>query len=162
MARKRRKPGRTGGGVHTTQRTSKALTRSRKAASATPKAAAKRTAEAPKRAPRPASTAAAIRQRPPGRPHQIEGFFADARHVPDALAEQLGESVVLGATSGEDSEEQYERERPEEEGGPFLETSGRTEFAYGVDESNPEDAEPAPWPAVSAGQPPPHRPGGPR
>jgi hypothetical protein len=91
-----------------------------------------------------------------------EAFFADARHVPDALAEELGEGVVLGMTSGEDPEEYFERERPEEEGGPFLETSARTEFAHDVDESNPEDAEVAPWPSVSPGQPPPHRPGGPR
>jgi len=103
-----------------------------------------------------------VRQRPPGRPEQRPAFFADARHATDALAEELGESFVLNATCGEDPEEFYEREREEEEGGPFLETSGRTEFAYGVDESNPEDAEPAPWPSVSVGEPPPHRPGGPR
>jgi hypothetical protein len=102
------------------------------------------------------------REKPPGRPEQREAFFPDARHATDALAEELGEGFVLSATSGEDPEEYYERERDEEEGGPFLETSGHTEFAYGVDESNPEDAEPAPWPAVSPGQPPPHRPGGPR
>ena len=111
------------------------------------------------RAPRPEPGA---REKPPGRPEQRQAFFADARHATDALAEELGEGFVLSATSGEDPEEYYEREREEEEGGPFLETSARTEFAYGVDESNPEDAEPAPWPAVSPGQPPPHRPGGPR
>ncbi|MGO8970658.1 MAG: hypothetical protein ACLQDQ_13950 [Myxococcaceae bacterium] len=103
-----------------------------------------------------------LRQKPPGRPEQTRAFFEDARHANDELAEELGESFVLSATSGEDPEEHYQSERPEEEGGPFLETSGHTEFAYGVDESNPEDAEPAPWPAVSPGQPPPHRSGGPR
>jgi hypothetical protein len=103
-----------------------------------------------------------LRKKPPGRPEQRPAFFADARHATDALAEELGEGFVLNVTSGEDTEEFYEREREEEEGGPFLETSARTEFAYGVDDSNPEDAEPAPWPAVSPGQPPPHRPGGPR
>jgi hypothetical protein len=103
-----------------------------------------------------------VREKPPGRPEQTPAFFADARHATDSLAEELGESFVLSATAGEDSEEFYEREVPEEEGGPFLETSARTEFAYGIDESNPEDAEPAPWPAVSPGQPPPHRSGGPR
>ncbi len=103
-----------------------------------------------------------LRQKHPGRPEQTQAFFLDARHATDELAEELGESFVLSATSGEDPEEHYESERPEEEGGPFLETSGHTEFAHGVDESNPEDAEPAPWPAVSPGQPPPHRSGGPR
>jgi len=111
---------------------------------------------------RPKEAEVGARERPPGRPEQRMAFFADARHATDALAEELGESFVLSATSGEDSEEYYERERPEEEGGPFLETSAHTEFAYGTDESNPEDAEPAPWPAVSPGQPPPHRSGGPR
>jgi hypothetical protein len=111
---------------------------------------------------RPKSADVGAREKPPGRPEQRRAFFSDARHTTDALAEELGESFVLSATSGEDSEEYFERERPEEEGGPFLETTARTEFAYGTDESNPEDAEPAPWPAVSPGQPPPHRSGGPR
>jgi hypothetical protein len=125
------------------------------ASSSGPSSAKKKAA----RAPRPEPGA---REKPPGRPEQRQAFFADARHATDALAEELGEGFVLSATSGEDPEEYYEREREEEEGGPFLETSAHTEFAYGVDESNPEDAEPAPWPAVSPGQPPPHRPGGPR
>jgi len=96
---------------------------------------------------------------PPGR---RRAFIAEARDATDELAEELGESFVLSATSGEDPEEHYERERPEEEGGPFLETSGKTEFAYGVDESNPEDAEPAPWPTVSLQGRRAYRPGGPR
>jgi hypothetical protein len=102
------------------------------------------------------------RQAHPGRPEQTEAFFTDARHATDPLAEELGESFVLSATSGEDPEEHYDRELPEEDGGPYLETSGRTEFGYGVDESNPEDAEPAPWPSVSPQPPRPYRPGGPR
>jgi hypothetical protein len=106
------------------------------------------------------------RERPGRRPEpeqtRSRAFIAEARDATDALAEELGESFVLSATSGEDSEEHYERERPEEEGGPFLETSGKTEFAYGVDESNPEDAEPAPWPTVSLQGRRAYRPGGPR
>lgn len=159
MATKRSKPKRAGVPVRRARRPKKVATRKHTLASANPGASAARKSVTPKPVP---AAAAPIRQRPPGRPPQTEAFFTDARHVPDALAEELGESFVLGVTSGEDSEEHYERELPEEEGGPFLETSGRTEFAYGVDESNPEDAEPAPWPAVSPGQPPPHRPGGPR
>ena len=31
-------------------------------------------------------------------------------------------------------------------GGPFVETSGSTEFAYGSDPSNPQDAEPSAFP----------------
>jgi hypothetical protein len=130
---------------------------------AAPRAAAARK-PAPKTA-KPAPTKGRVvgaRERPPSRPEQRPAFIADARRASDELAEELGEGFVLGVTSGEDTEELYERERPEEEGGPFVETSGKTEFAYGTDESNPEDAEPAPWPAVSPGQPPPHKSGGPR
>ena len=135
-------------------------------ASRKPARSGKRTASASPRRPTSAKSfsapEASPREKPPGRPEQRKAFFADARHATDALAEELGEGFVLNVTSGEDTEEYYEREREEEEGGPFLETSARTELAYGVDESNPEDAEPAPWPAVSPGQPPPHRSGGPR
>ncbi|HXX30718.1 MAG TPA: hypothetical protein VEJ89_08370 [Myxococcaceae bacterium] len=95
-------------------------------------------------------------------PERSRAFITSPRFATDELAEELGESFVLSATSGEDPEEHYERERPEEDGGPFLETSGRTEFAYGVDESNPEDAEPAPWPTVSLQGRRAYRPGGPR
>jgi hypothetical protein len=105
-------------------------------------------AATPERRPLPGVTPAAAQERP-GRVNRESAFFTDARHATDELAEELGESFVLSATSGEDPEEHFQRERPEEEGGPFLETSGRTEFAYGVDESNPEDAEKAPWPTVS-------------
>jgi hypothetical protein len=161
MASKKRKPVAASKKARPTPRRKTALKRQSKAghraASARGPAAAKKRKPVPVVRPEPGA-----REKPPGRPEQRQAFFADARHATDALAEELGEGFVLNATSGEDTEEYYEREREEEEGGPFLETSARTEFAYGVDESNPEDAEPAPWPAVSPGQPPPHRPGGPR
>ena len=51
-----------------------------------------------------------------------------------ALAEQFGETVVATATSGEDTgEDDRDRVLTEENGGPFVETSGRIEFAYGID-----------------------------
>ena len=68
----------------------------------------------------------------------------------DDLAEGLGEEFVEGVTSGEDVAEDVRDEvLPEEEGGPFVITSARTEFAYDTDESNPSDAEPAALPTVS-------------
>ena len=77
-------------------------------------------------------------------------FGPDAAHSHDDLAEELGEGYVLSATSGGDGgSELAEEEVPEEEGGPFVETSGRIEFAHGVDESNPIGTEPAPLPTVS-------------
>lgn len=65
----------------------------------------------------------------------------------DGFAEQLGREVVDQATTGEDEMEDVEnRVEEEESGGPFVVTTGRTEFAYGPDESNPEDAEVEPFP----------------
>jgi hypothetical protein len=47
-----------------------------------------------------------------------------------ALAEQFGETAIATATSGEDA---GDRVITEENGGPFVETTGNTEFAYGID-----------------------------
>lgn len=68
----------------------------------------------------------------------------------DSVAEELGEGFVLSVTSGGQAvEEIRDEELPEEEGGPFVETSAWTEFARGTDASNPADAEPADLPTVS-------------
>ncbi|HEY4882055.1 MAG TPA: hypothetical protein VII08_00330 [Myxococcales bacterium] len=67
----------------------------------------------------------------------------------DDLAEELGEEFVQSATSGEQAAQDIrDEEVPEESGGPFVETSGRSEFAYGTDASNPKDAERAPFPTT--------------
>ena len=51
-----------------------------------------------------------------------------------ALAEQFGETAVATAISGEDTgEDDRDRVITEENGGPFVETTGNTEFAYGID-----------------------------
>jgi hypothetical protein len=52
------------------------------------------------------------------------------------------------STDGTTAEDSRDQEVPEESGGPFVETSGRREFAYGTDASNPKDAEPAPFPTT--------------
>jgi len=70
----------------------------------------------------------------------------------DDLAETLAEEFVHSATSGEEqTEEALDQMVPEEIGGPFIETSASEEFADGVDESNPADAEPEPLPRVVGG-----------
>src|SRR5262249_34006611 len=93
-------------------------------------------------APREAHPAGAFSERP---------LYGSGRNgVRDDLAEELGEAFVRSATSGEDGGiELTEEEGPEEEGGPFLETSGRGEVAHDLDESNPVHAEPQPLPCVS-------------
>ena len=59
----------------------------------------------------------------------------------DDLAEELGEESVEAATSGQTpAEENLNEEVPEETGGPFVETSGRTVYGYGTDpRSRPDD-----------------------
>jgi len=75
-------------------------------------------------------------------------FFRGA-HSNDDLAEQLGEDFVAAATSGRDvGQERLDQEVPEEEGGPFVETTGKVEFARGTDASNPRSAEREPFPTT--------------
>jgi hypothetical protein len=71
----------------------------------------------------------------------------------DDLAESLAEDYLQGATSGGEpvAEEQNDEVVPEELGGPFVETSAREEFADGIDESNPADAERAALPLTGPG-----------
>ena len=72
--------------------------------------------------------------------------------APDDLAELLAEDFVMGATSGNDADnDEHEEVVPEELGGPFVETAASDEFAGGTDESNPEDATPEPLPRVMGG-----------
>lgn len=67
----------------------------------------------------------------------------------DSLGEEMGEAAVLAMTSGEDElGDDLDAEVEEERGGPFVETSGRTEFAEGTDESNIEGATREPFPTT--------------
>src|SRR5713101_8448100 len=82
-----------------------------------------------------------------GRPEP--GFLTKRAYADDDLAEEMGEEFVMTATSGEQAAEDLRNQDfPEELGGPFVVTSGRTEFAYGSDPSNPKDAEPAAFPTA--------------
>jgi RNA polymerase primary sigma factor len=68
----------------------------------------------------------------------------------DSLAEELGEASVESATSGDQAAENIrDEDLSEEEGGPFVVTPARREFARGTDASNPEDAEPADFPTAT-------------
>lgn len=75
--------------------------------------------------------------------------FLDGAQSGDTLAEQLGEEFVESATSGQDEgDEKFEQVVPEENGGPFVETSANTEFAGGTDETNIKEAKKAPFPTT--------------
>jgi hypothetical protein len=72
----------------------------------------------------------------------------------ETLAEEMGEAFIEGATSGEGSEsDRHERITLEENGGPFVETSGNEEFAVGTDESNIASATREPLPRTSKANP---------
>ena len=75
------------------------------------------------------------------------GAFIDAPETRDDLAKGLAEAAVSSMTSGEDQlGADLESVVDEELGGPFLETSGNTEFAGGTDESNIPEATREPVP----------------
>ena len=91
------------------------------------------------------------------RPDDGNAFIPDPEDGPartrDDLAENLAEDFLQGATSGGEpmAEEHNDEVTPEELGGPFVETSAREEFADGIDESNPADAERAALPMTGPG-----------
>jgi len=73
-------------------------------------------------------------------------FLGGARSN-EPLSEQLGEEFVETATSGEDEgEDVFNQTVPEDSGGPFVETTGSTEFAHGTDASNIKGATREPFP----------------
>ena len=86
-----------------------------------------------------------------GAPNDDRAFGTSAIRR-DALAEELGESFLRTATSGgeDDGDEALDEVSPEEMGGPFIVTTGATEFAHDTDESNPPDATREPFPRTSA------------
>jgi hypothetical protein len=75
-----------------------------------------------------------------------EGFVKGSE-TNDDLAEELAEAAVANMTSGEDKlGDDLAEEVTEDIGGPFVETSGNTEFAGGTDESNIPEATREPFP----------------
>ncbi|HEY2513024.1 MAG TPA: hypothetical protein VGI39_19285 [Polyangiaceae bacterium] len=80
-------------------------------------------------------------------PQDNKRAFLTSARSSDSLSEGLGEEWVAAATSGEDDAGEVRDQRvPEEVGGPFVITSGSTEFAPGIDESNPVQATREPFP----------------
>jgi hypothetical protein len=75
--------------------------------------------------------------------------FVGGGEVKDDLAEEMGEEFVDTATTGEhEAQDVADEVTAEERGGPFVVTTGGTEFADGVDASNPATAEREPFPKV--------------
>lgn len=88
-----------------------------------------------------------------GRRDGADAFFPDPGEgpalAPDDLAEELAEEFLTSATTGhEQGGSVYDQVVDEENGGPFVMSSKRKEFAHGFDESNIKGAEPEAFPTV--------------
>lgn len=82
------------------------------------------------------------------RRHDDVAFLRGPRSA-EALAEQLGEEFIAGATGSVDEGQDLRDQLVEEElGGPFIETSARTELARGFDASNPRGSKREPFPTT--------------
>ena|SRR5579859_5209730 len=76
-----------------------------------------------------------------------ERAFVRGTSSANARAEQSGEEFVMAITTGEEGGAPgLDEVSSEEGGGPFVLTTGRIEFAYDVDESNPADGTREPFP----------------
>jgi len=94
----------------------------------------------------PTYAATLLKKSREGRTDDSDKAFVGSR-AKDDLAEEMGETWVATATSGEDeSQEVYSQNVPEDEGGPFVPTTAGQEFAEGTDASNPEGAKREPFP----------------
>ncbi|WP_394837238.1 hypothetical protein LVJ94_10060 [Pendulispora rubella] len=68
----------------------------------------------------------------------------------EPMAESLAEDFLASATSGEEvTQELRDALNADEVGGPFVETQAQEEFAVTVDEMNPVDAIPEPFPTAN-------------
>jgi len=73
--------------------------------------------------------------------------FVSGSRADDDLAEELGEEAVHAMTTGEPNlADDLNQDVEEDDGGPFVITTGKQEFASGTDESNIEEATREPFP----------------
>jgi len=135
--------------VATKKRAKKAVV-ARKQVAPKPRGARRAATAKPAKSRKPRHPAASPRS---GRPDGAAAFLPDPtaighRRVKDDLAEELGEEFVSGATSGESVDDERDAPVPEEDGGPFVTTSARSQYGSGPDASNPPDAEREPFPTT--------------
>ncbi|HWL85615.1 MAG TPA: hypothetical protein VNO21_07425 [Polyangiaceae bacterium] len=77
------------------------------------------------------------------------GLSGHARSA-EPMGESMAEDFLASATSGEDvTPELRDALNADEIGGPFVETQAQEEFAITVDEMNPIDAVPEPFPTAN-------------
>ena len=81
-----------------------------------------------------------------GRDHDQEAFVGTEG---DPGAVELAYEYVESATAAQsEGQEMLDRHMPEEDGGPFVETSGQTEFAMDSEAPNIEGATREPFPTT--------------
>lgn len=82
---------------------------------------------------------------------QGDHAFLDRPESEDPAVEELGETFLHNVTAGIETDEvEANPNDPDEEGGPYVVTTAAEEFGREPDESNPEDAEPAPFPITQS------------
>jgi hypothetical protein len=85
-----------------------------------------------------------------GRTDDTNRAFVQSSSREDDFAEELGETAVTSMTSGQDAlTGELDAQVDEERGGPFVETSGKVEFAGGTDASNIAEATREPIPLAN-------------
>jgi len=95
--------------------------------------------------------AADLRKRSLASVGRVYEAFVDGPHSRDPLAAALGEEFIASATTGDEVRLAELDERiPEDDGGPFIITRARDEFAHGPDGSNPRGSTREPFPMSSA------------
>ncbi len=83
-------------------------------------------------------------------PERRHALSEETRDGVDAMGTELAQAFVENATGVDDAYREHRDEQTVEElGGPFLITTGSTEFATGTDASNPIDAEREAFPTVA-------------
>ncbi len=117
----------------------------------TPTAEKSKRPDLPKHGQRVASHSAAVDEPRTRVGESAEALNLDTPDGVDVLGEELGETFVENVTGADDAAmEQSAARTTEEVGGPFVVTSGASEFAPGTDPSNPVDATREAFPTVSA------------
>jgi hypothetical protein len=80
--------------------------------------------------------------------------FVDRPKTLDSLASALGREFIEAATTGDEVRLAELNERiPEDDGGPFVITRARDEFARGRDGSNPRGSTREPFPLALSDEP---------
>ncbi len=91
-----------------------------------------------------------LEENPPERQDGGKAFVKDDGTSSDEFSGELARDFLQAAETAEDNLEEHSDEvEDEENGGPFVESSGDKEFAEGTDESNPEGSEVEPFPTVN-------------